>query len=107
MQAKSDVAVVSKDIDVLVLLRLYSQLDVHSKLYMMFDHNSYADISLIVEHFVSNTPQIFPTIHPITQAGHQCTSDIPFWIHTRYDITSYFFWIWENKSNLKYFLKKH
>ena len=53
----------------------------------MFDHNSYADSSIIIEHFVSNISQILPTIHPIS----------------RYDITSMFYKVGRKKviQNIK------
>ena len=56
LKAKSDVAIVAKEPDVLILLIwAHSQFDIHSKWYMTLDHNSYADISSIVENFGSNT----------------------------------------------------
>ena len=67
LQAKSDVVVVSKNTNVLILLIwLYIQFDIHSKLYMKFDHSSYIDISLIKRHFGSDISKNLLTMHEVT-----------------------------------------
>lgn len=64
LQAKSDVAVISKNTNVLILLIwLYIQFDIHSKLYMKFDHSSCIDIK---EHFGSDISKNLLTMHEVT-----------------------------------------
>ena len=65
--ADSDVVVVAKDTDVLILLIwAYEQSSVGKKWYMKYDHNKYADISEICKFLGPKICCTLPAVHAIT-----------------------------------------
>lgn len=65
--ADSDVVVVAKDTDVLILLIwAYEQSNVGKKWYMKYDHNKYADINEICNFLGPKICRTLPAVHAIT-----------------------------------------
>ena len=67
MQSTTDVVVVSKDTDVLILMVwAYSKFEVKHKWYLKYDYDTFADIKLIVEYLGETVCDHFPAMHAIT-----------------------------------------
>ena len=76
LQEDTDIVVVSKDTDVLILLVwAYAKHDIKGQWYMMYEHGKYADIGKIVEFLGKEVCLALPAIHSLTGC----------------DTTSYFF----------------
>ena len=76
LKSDTDVVVVAKDTDVLVLMIwAYEQQNISKKWYMKYDHNKYADISEICKFLGPKICGVLPAVHALTGC----------------DTTSYFF----------------
>ena len=76
LKGKTDMVIVSKDTDVLILLVwAYAKHDIKESWYMMYEHGKYADIGKIVEFFGNEICLALPAFHSLSGC----------------DTTSYFF----------------